>query len=103
MSQSVKKARQRDAAAGITSVLSGRQKYDHPNKKAFPTIVPKSVFLMSAGTTGEAVFVNNLKGSKARRMLDQLKSLIASGAKKCRINRLSKRIARELKKFGRTE
>lgn len=101
MSQSKKKARARDAAAGISPIVFEEYPhYNHPGKKAFPRVTPKSVCLMSAGTPEEGpVYVNNKKGTKARRMLDQLRELIASGAKQCRIARLSRRLKREVKKL----
>ena len=100
MSQSKKRARERDRAKGIDPVLyESYPHYNHPGKKAFPRVPAKSVVLMSAGEASPLVYVNNRKGSKARRLLEQFNELIASGAKQCRITKLSKRIAREAKKL----
>ena len=101
MSQSKKRARERDRAKGIDPVLyESYPHYNHPGKKAFPRVPAKSVVLMSAGAhVYDPGYVNNRKGSKARRLLEQFNELIASGAKQCRITKLSKRIAREAKKL----
>lgn len=101
MSQSIKRARERDRSRGVDPILfEPYPHYNHPGKKAFPRVPAKSVCLMSAGQhVYDGGYINNRKGSKARRMLDQLKLLISSGAKRCRITRLSRRLAREVKKL----
>lgn len=101
MSQSKKRARERDRKNGVDPELfEPYPHYNHPGKKAFPRVPAKSVCLMTAGEHRyDAGYINNRRGSKARRLLDQLKALIASGAKQCRVKNISRRIAREVSKL----